>query len=136
MPLRALWSLAPSTLVPGVIWTGATNGVIQVSRDHGRTWTDVSIRGIQIARARSARGRSVPARRGTAYAALDLHFRATFGPIRLSPHDYGKTWTKIVTGLPAELRAARTCARVRADLKRRGLLFRGHESGSRLARRR
>jgi len=130
MPLRALWSLAASTLVPGVIWTGATNGVIQVSRDHGRTWNDVTIPGIQIApRPIRAAVEASQLDGGTAYAALDLHFRGDFGPYLYRTHDYGKTWTKIVTGLPAELPSGAYARAVRADPKRHGLLFAATESG-------
>jgi len=136
MPLRALWSLAASTLVPGVIWTGATNGVIQVSRDHGRTWNDVSIPGIQIA--------PRPIRAAVEASQLDgarrtPHSTCTFArlwPYVYRTHDYGKTWTKIVTGLPAELPSGAYVRAVRADPKRRGLLFAATESGLRLARRR
>src|SRR2546426_2384832 len=81
MPARALYSVAPSTVTPGVIWTGATNGVIQVSRDHGRSWSDVTIPGTAIAQ-RPIRT-SVEASRlegGTAYAVLDLHFRGDYAP--------------------------------------------------------
>src|SRR5438270_321798 len=38
----AIWSIAASAVTPGVIWIGTTNGLVQVSRDHGRSWTDVS----------------------------------------------------------------------------------------------
>src|SRR5205823_1840276 len=81
MPLRAIWSVAASTVSPGVIWTGATNGIMQVSRDHGKSWSDVTIPGIEIA-ARPIRP-AVEASgfaAGAAYAALDLHSRGDYGP--------------------------------------------------------
>src|SRR5256884_6203600 len=84
MPLRAIWSVAASTVSPGVIWTGATNGIVQVSRDHGKSWSDVTIPGTEI-------------------AALDLHSRGDYGPYIYRTRDYGRTWTKIVTGLPPTL---------------------------------
>ena len=130
MPARALYSVAPSTVTPGVIWTGATNGVIQVSRDHGRSWSDVTIPGTAIAQ-RPIRT-SVEASRlegGTAYAVLDLHFRGDYAPYIYRTRDYGKTWTKIVTGLPASLPSGAFVHVVRADPRRRGLLFAGTESG-------
>src|SRR5437867_6366606 len=130
MPARALYSVAPSTVTPGVIWTGATNGVIQVSRDHGRSWSDVTIPGTAIAQ-RPIRT-SVEASRlegGTAHAVLDLHCRGDYAPYIYRTRDYGKTWTKIVTGLPASLPSGAFVHVVRADPKRRGLLFAGTESG-------
>jgi len=130
LPIRAMWSVAASTVVPGVIWSGATNGVIQVSRNHGKSWSDVTIPGTVIA-ARPIRA-AVEASKldgGTAYAALDRHFRGDFGPYIYRTRDYGKTWTKIVTGLPATATSGPFVHVVRADPKRRGLLFAGTESG-------
>src|SRR5256885_4212217 len=130
MPQRALWSVAASTVTPGVIWTGATNGVIQMSRNHGRSWSDITVPGTAIA-ARSIRAavEASPLDAGTAYAALDLHFRGDFGPYIYRTRDDGKTWTKIVTGLPATAPSGAFVHVVRADPKRRGLLFAGTESG-------
>src|SRR3989449_10261915 len=130
MPIRAMWSVAASTRVSGVIWTGATNGVIQVTRNHGKSWSDVTIPGTAIA-ARPIRTAVEVSRLdgGTAYAALDLHYRGDFGPYIYRTRDYGKTWTKIVTGLPATVTSGAFVHVVRADPKRRGLLFAGTESG-------
>ncbi len=130
MPLRAIWSVAASTVSPGVIWTGATNGIVQVSRDHGKSWSDVTIPGTEIA-ARPIRP-AVEASgfaAGAAYAALDLHSRGDYGPYIYRTRDYGRTWTKIVTGLPPTLPGGAFVRVVRADPKRRGLLFAGSESG-------
>ena len=130
MPLRAIWSVAASTVSPGVIWTGATNGIMQVSRDHGKSWSDVTIPGTEIA-ARPIRP-AVEASgfgAGAAYAGLDLHSRGDYGPYIYRTRDYGRTWTKIVTGLPQTLPGGAFVRVVRADPKRRGLLFAGSESG-------
>src|SRR3989441_2936118 len=130
MPIRAMWSVAASTRVSGVIWTGATNGVIQVTRNHGKSWSDVTIPGTAIA-ARPIRTAVEVSKLdgGTAYAALDLHYRGDFGPYIYRTPDYGKTWTKIVTGLPATVTSGAVVHVVRADPERRGLLFAGTESG-------
>src|SRR6266513_1983079 len=130
MPLRAIWSVAASSVSPGVICTGATNGIMQVSRDHGKSWSDVTIPGTEIA-ARPIRP-AVEASgfaAGAAYAALDLHSRGDYGPYIYRTRDYGRTWTKIVTGLPPTLPGGAFVRVVRADPKRRGLLFAGSESG-------
>ncbi len=126
---RAIWSIAASTVTPGIIWIGARNGVIQVSRDHGRSWTDVTIPGTEIGVRPTFS--TVEASRfdaATAYAALDAHFRGDFGPYVYRTRDYGKTWTKIVTGLPATATGGAFARVVRADPKRRGLLFAGTAS--------
>jgi photosystem II stability/assembly factor-like uncharacterized protein len=124
LPKRGLWSVSPSTVTPGVIWVGATNGIIQVTRDHGRTWADVTVPGTQIAfRPIRTMVEASGLAAGTAYAALDQHYRGDPAPYIYRTRDFGKTWTKIATGLPAFVHV------VRADPKRRGLLFAGTERG-------
>ncbi len=126
----AVWSIAASTVTPGAIWIGATNGVIQQSRDHGTSWTDVTISGTEIGiRPMFPTVEASPFDAGTAYVALDAHYRGDFGPYIYRTRDYGKTWTKIVTGLPAIATSGAFVHVVRADPKRRGLLFAGTESG-------
>src|SRR5216117_3245951 len=126
----AVWSIAASTVTPGAIWIGATNGVIQQSRDHGTSWTDVTISGTEIGiRPMFPTVEASPFDAGAAYVALDAHYRGDFGPYIYRTRDYGKTWTKIVTGLPAIATSGAFVHVVRADPKRRGLLFAATESG-------
>jgi len=116
-------------VTPGVIWIGVNNGVIQVSRDHGKSWSDVTIPGTAIGiRPIVMSVEASPFDAGTAYAALDAHYRGDYAPYIYRTRDYGKTWTKIVTGLPATLPSGAFARVVRADPKRRGLLFAGTES--------
>ena len=126
---RALWSVAPSPVTPAVIWTGATNGIIQVSRDHGRSWADVTIPGDSGFRQIRAAVEASPHAAGTAYVALNKELRGDAAPYVYRTHDYGKTWMKIVTGLPASTSSGAFVQVVRADPKQRGLLFAGTESG-------
>src|SRR6266699_3074132 len=124
LPRRGLWSIAASTVTPGVIWAAATNGIIHVTRNHGTSWTDVTIPGTEIAfRPIRAAVEGSPLDAGTAYAAIDKHFRGDDAPYVYRTRDYGKTWTKIVEGLPVFVHV------VRADPKRRGLLFAGTDNG-------
>src|SRR5437016_1248124 len=125
----AITSIAASTVTPGVIWIATNTGIIQVSRNHGRSWSDVTIPGIAIGRRpiyMSLEASGFDA--GAAYAALDAHYRGDYAPSIYRTRDYGKTWTKIVTGLPATLPSGAFAHVVRADPKRRGLLFAGTES--------
>ena len=122
-------SIAASTVTPGVIWIATNTGIIQGSRNHGKSWSDVTIPGIEIGRRPillSVEASHFDA--GTAYAALDAHFRGDDAPSIYRTRDYGKTWTRIVTGLPATLPGGAFARVVRADPKRRGLLFAGTES--------
>ncbi len=129
-PVFAIGSVAASTVTPGVIWIGANSGVIHVTQNHGKSWTDVTIPGTAIGG--RYLGIAVEASRSdpaTAYAALDAHYRGDDAPYIYRTRDYGKTWTKIVTGLPATLPGGASVRVVRADPRRRGLLFAGTESG-------
>src|SRR5438067_11076656 len=122
----AIWSIAPSSVTPGVIWIGTTNGLVQVSRNHGKTWTEVTIPGTAIGvRRMGASVEASPIDAGAAYATLDGHYRGDFAPYIYRPRDYGKTWTRIVAGLPTPLSSLAAVRVVRADPKRRGLLFAG-----------
>ncbi len=129
LSVRPIGSIAASIVTPGIIWIGVNNGVIQVSRDHGKSWSDVTIPGTAIGiRPIVMSVEASPFDAGTAYAALDTHYRGDYAPYIYRTRDYGKTWTKIVTGLPATLPSGAFARVVRADPKRRGLLFAGTES--------
>jgi photosystem II stability/assembly factor-like uncharacterized protein len=129
-PMRPIGSLSASPVAPGVVWVGVNNGVIQVTRDHGRSWSDVTIPGITVARRQAiAVVEASPVDAGTAYAALDMNVRGDNAPYIYRTRDYGKTWTKIVTGLPTAAPSGGWVHVVRADPRRRGLLFAGTQSG-------
>lgn len=123
-------TIAPSTVAPGTIWVGTNNGLIRVTRDNGRTWADVSVpdlpnaahADIQTIDASHASGAS-------AYVAVDAHNVGDYAPYLYRTRDYGKTWTKIVTGLPTDEPSGSFAHTIRNDPKRAGLLFAGTESG-------
>ena len=125
----AIESLSASTVAPGTIWAGTNNGIIQVTRDHGVTWTDVSIP--DLPNPTHADISSVDASHhepGTAYVAVDYHTVGDYLPYVYRTHDYGKTWTKIVNGMRTDQPSGSFARVVRADTKRKGLLFAGTES--------
>jgi photosystem II stability/assembly factor-like uncharacterized protein len=128
--MRPIGSIAVSPVTPGLMWIGVNNGVIQVTRNHGQSWSDITIPGVQVARRQAFTVvEASPFDAGTAYAALDLSFRGDAAPYVYRTRDYGKTWTKIVTGLPAAAPSGGLVHVVRADPRRRGLLFAGTEGG-------
>src|SRR2546425_696334 len=125
-----IWSIAASTVRPGVIWIGAINGIVQVSRNHGVTWNDVTSPDIGVGvRVTPAWVEASPFDAGTAYTAFNLQYRGDVAPHLYRTRDYGKTWTKIVAGLPATSPGGASVRVVRADPKRSGLLFAGTGSG-------
>jgi hypothetical protein len=129
-PGGVIETISASTVAPGTIWVGTSNGLIKLTRDEGKTWTDVSIPGLPTPR--RALIETVDASHhdaGTAYVALTLHNTGDYTPYLYRTRDFGKTWTKIVTDLPTGQPSGSFVRAVRADTKRAGLLFTGTESG-------
>ncbi|MDB4905436.1 MAG: hypothetical protein JWO05_220 [Gemmatimonadetes bacterium] len=123
-------SFSASTLGTGVIWAGTSNGRIQVTRNHGKNWSDVTIPNLPNPTRANVYGieasHTDPA---TAYAALSYSGLGDYAPYVFRTRDFGRTWTKIVDGLPSNEAGGSYVRVVRADTKRAGLLFAGTESG-------
>jgi photosystem II stability/assembly factor-like uncharacterized protein len=119
-------TLAESPLVPGLLWAGTDDGNVQLTRDGGRTWTNVrpNIRGVPAHRWVS---RVTPSRfdAAVAYVSFDGHRSDDFRPYILRTADYGRTWTSVASNLPA----SDPVYVVREDLKNPRLLFAGTEFG-------
>jgi photosystem II stability/assembly factor-like uncharacterized protein len=127
----AIESISPSRVAPGTIWVGTTNGLVQVTRDHGVTWSDVTAPGVEAGwRQVLVAVEASPFDAGTAYAVFDAHGRGDYAPHVVRTRDFGRTWTPIVSGLPASLPGGAFARVVRADPVRRGLLFAGTESSA------
>src|SRR3989454_1095825 len=96
-----LLAIAESPLEPGVIWTGSNDGLVQMTRDGGAHWTDVTP---NIARlpAWSKIVNIAPSHfdKGTAYVAVDAHELDDLAPYIYKTTDYGKTWRKISDTFP------------------------------------
>jgi len=96
-------TLAPSA-PDSVIWVGTDDGLVQVTRDGGATWTEVGKNmpgrpGIDGGRVYQV-GVS-PYDPGTAYVAVDYHMYDDDQPYVYRTTDYGKSWTPIAKGLPS-----------------------------------
>jgi len=119
-----LISVVESALVPGVIWGGTDDGNVQVTRDGGKTWTNV--RGnITGPPAGTWVSRVTPSRydAGTAYVSFDGHRNDDFKPYIFKTTDYGRTWTNRSGNLPAN----HPVYVVTEDLRNPNLLFVGTE---------
>ncbi|WP_242927463.1 WD40/YVTN/BNR-like repeat-containing protein [Pontibacter vulgaris] len=119
-----IFAINESGIEPGVIWTGSDDGLLHVTRDGGKTWTNVTPKKmpewIMI--------NSIdphPTLKGGAYVAATMYKSGDFRPYLYKTTDYGKTWKKITDGIP-ENHFTRV---VRADKKRAGLLYAGTEYG-------
>ena len=119
-----IFTLAPSAVDGRVIWTGSDDGVVFVTRNGGRDWQDVTPHGLPEF-TRISLIEASPHDAGTAYLAGNRYQRSDRSPYVYKTSDYGRTWTKIVNGIPP----ADFARAIREDKKRKGLLFLGTETG-------
>ncbi|HKE07313.1 MAG TPA: hypothetical protein VKB48_05755 [Candidatus Acidoferrum sp.] len=119
-----IFTVAESPKQKGVIWAGTDDGLIQITRDDGKSWTNVTPKALPEWSLVSLIEASLHDD-GTAYAAVDARKLDNFRPYIFKTNDFGKTWTSITTGIPdgAYVHA------VREDPVRKGLLFAGTELG-------
>jgi len=95
-------TIQESPVDPNVIWVGTDDGNVQLTRDGGKTWTllNANIPGMPKESWVSKIDASAH-NAGTAFVAIDQHRLNDFAPYIFITEDYGKTWRKAVTGLPA-----------------------------------
>ena len=119
-----IFAAAESYHEKGVLWTGSDDGLIHVSRDNGATWKDVTPNGLpewtQI--------NSIeidPFNKGGLYVAGTRYKSDDFRPYLYKTENYGRSWKKIVKGIP-KTHFTRV---IRADSRRKGMLWAGTETG-------
>jgi photosystem II stability/assembly factor-like uncharacterized protein len=107
----------------GVIYTGSDDGLVNITKDGGATWTNITPDGVKGALVNSIE--VSPFDKGTAYIAVTKYKFNDFTPLLYKTTDYGKTWTKLVDGIPygAFVRV------VREDNTVKDLLYAGTETG-------
>lgn len=119
-----IFTIAPSPLDASVIWTGSDDGMAYLTRDGGRTWANVTPPTLPIF-SRISLIEASHHTPGTAYLAAKRYLQDDRAPYVYSTHDWGKTWTKIISGI----RADDYVHAVREDPTRAGLLYAGTEHG-------
>jgi len=123
-----VFAIAESPKEAGVIWAGTNDGLVQITRDGGKNWTNVTknipnmlswgtVSNIEASRYNA----------GTAYITVDGHQVNNRDPFIYKTTDYGKTWKAITNGIPHTMLSYAHC--VREDLVRQGLLYVGTEGG-------
>jgi len=123
-----IFALTESPKEQGLIWAGTNDGLVQVTRDGGKTWTNVTknlpnfpewgtVSNIEASRYDA----------GTAYLTVDGHQVNNRDPWVYKTSDYGKSWALITNGIPHDMLSYAHC--VREDPFRRGLLYVGTEGG-------
>jgi photosystem II stability/assembly factor-like uncharacterized protein len=122
-----VYGIAESPLVPGLIWAGTNDGLLHVTRDGGATWGNVTGNLPGLPEWLSVRS-IVPSRydAGTAYVAIDGHQTNVRDPYVYRTRDYGRTWQKIVTGIPVSMLSYTKV--IAEDPVRQGLLYLGTEN--------
>ncbi|HEY6304354.1 MAG TPA: glycoside hydrolase [Terriglobales bacterium] len=117
-----IYSIAPSPKDANLIWAGTDDGLIHVTRDGGKNWQNVTPPELtpwsKLAQMDASRFDT-----STVYAAVNRFRLDDLHPYIYRTHDGGKSWQKIVNGLP-ENEPVNT---VREDPERKGLLFAGTE---------
>ena len=133
-PITSMWSslywvslihsVAESPLQKGELWVGTDDSTVQMTKDGGKAWEDVSPKDFPEWTTVAAIDPSHHDR-GTAYLAAHRYRVSDRSPYFYKTTDYGRTWQKIVTGIPDD-----DFARViREDPIRRRLLYAGTETG-------
>jgi photosystem II stability/assembly factor-like uncharacterized protein len=115
-----IYSLAPSPQDVNLIWAGTDDGLIQVTRDGGKNWQNVTPPEL-TPWSKLAQMDASHFDRATAYAAVNRFRLDDLHPYIYRTHDAGKSWQTIVSGIPND----EPVNTIREDPERKGLLFAG-----------
>ncbi|PYO49667.1 MAG: glycosyl hydrolase, partial [Gemmatimonadetes bacterium] len=119
-----VFTIAESPHTPGVIWAGSDDGLVNVTRDGGKTWKNVTPAGLpEWTRISIIEASNFSP--GTAYIAANRYQLDDMKPYLYKTTDYGATWTLITNGIPA----TEFTRVLREDPERAGLLYAGTERG-------
>jgi photosystem II stability/assembly factor-like uncharacterized protein len=119
----ALYAIRASRLEPGVIWTGSNDGPVWLTRDAGKTWKNVTPKGLPPG-GRVHTIEDSPHRKGSAYVSVYRMYFGDFKPYLYMTNDYGEHWTLLTdgnNGIPAD----QPMHVVREDPEQEGLLYAG-----------
>ena len=120
---NTIFSFAESPVEQGVLWTGADDGLVHVSRDNGKSWQEVTPKKMPEAMVSIIEPSHFKA--GTAYMAVNRYKFDDFTPMLYKTDNFGRSWKKITDGIPP-MAFTRV---IREDPNREGLLYTGTETG-------
>jgi photosystem II stability/assembly factor-like uncharacterized protein len=120
---NTIYYVIESTLEKGSIWTGSDCGLVYMTMDGGKNWTNVTPKDLPECIIHSIE--LSPRNKGTAYISATRYKFNDYGSYTYKTTDYGKSWTRISTGIDADdfIRV------IREDRKTEGLLYAGSERG-------
>ena len=127
IPWFAISTISESPMTPGLIWCGTADGNVQVTRDNGAAWTDVSQRINALGGRKEAYVSRVQASAhvaGRAYVSKSGYKFDDFRPIVYRTEDFGMNWTSIAGNLPNQ-----PINVIFEDAKNPDLLFVGNDTG-------
>lgn len=126
-----VFAIAESPKQAGLIWAGSDDGLVHVTRDAGKTWTNLTaaIKGLPEWGTVSMIEPS-PFDAATAYVVIDAHRLDDMTPYLFKTSDYGKTWVRLDGPLPRDV----YLHAVREDPQQRGMLYLGTERGVMMSR--
>jgi photosystem II stability/assembly factor-like uncharacterized protein len=119
-----IYTIGPSFVQAGEIWAGTDDGLIQLTRDEGKSWENVTPAEL-TAWSKVTHIESSHSDAGTAYAAVDRHRLDDYQAYLYRTRDFGKTWQRVSNGIPDG--SFLNC--VREDPARKGLLYACTERG-------
>ena len=120
---NTIFAFAESPVKKGVLWTGADDGLVHISRDNGKTWTEVTPKNMPESMISIIEPSNFD--QGTAYLAVNRYKFDDFTPMIYKTNNYGKSWEMITDGInPMDFVRV-----VREDPHRQGLLYAGTETG-------
>ena len=120
---NTIYYLIESSLEKGVIYTGSDCGLVYLTRDDGRTWSNVTPKDLPESMIQSIE--VSPHDPGTAYISATRYKFNDFVSYTYKTTDYGKTWSKIATGVDSD----DFIKVIREDKQTKGLLYGGAERG-------
>jgi photosystem II stability/assembly factor-like uncharacterized protein len=120
-----VFSIAPSPMKAEMIWAGSDTGLVHLTTDGGKNWSDVTPKGLS-AWSKIAMIEASHFDPATAYVAVDRHRLDDLSPYLYRTRDYGKTWQPIVSGIGL----SSFVNAIREDTQAKGLLFAGTERGA------
>ncbi|MDN5200033.1 glycosyl hydrolase [Fulvivirgaceae bacterium BMA10] len=123
-----LFAIEESSIEPGVIWVGSNDGQVNITRDAGKTWINVT-QNIKDLPPWGTIANIEPSRfeKGTAYITVDMHQMGSFDPYVFKTTDYGKTWISLSRNIPKSVHSFAHV--IKEDPEVPGLLFLGVDNG-------